>query len=331
MVWVLLALGVYLLLAGAIGTAFFRIGMRRPAPRPKNRKDLTLKGFGVSFAPYQELVRQRTAWLESRPNERVRLASFDGVELAGRLFPSDQPSKGLVIALHGYKSSGMKSFAPIAPFYLERELDLLLLDSRAHGDSRGGFIGMGVLESRDLLAWVDWAIRRRGEGTPIYLHGMSMGAAATLMAASRLPSQVKGLIGDSGFSTSLGMARLRARVMMPGWMWNLFGPVSLWWVKKLCRWKAGYRLEEGAAPASLAQSHIPILLIHGEKDQVVPLSMCLENREACAAPCRLLVIPGCGHVQAYLKDPQAYEEAVEALLGQTLGAFWGAAPNPAAF
>ena len=45
---------------------------------------------------------------------------------------------------------------------------------------------------------------------------------------------------------------------------------------------------------------------------------------------RLLVIPGCGHVQAYLKDPQAYEEAVEALLGQTLGAFWGAAPNPAA-
>ena len=43
--------------------------------------------------------------------------------------------------------------------------------------------------------------RENKEKLPIYLYGQSMGAAAVLMASGyRLPSEVKGLIADCGFS-----------------------------------------------------------------------------------------------------------------------------------
>ena len=57
---------------------------------------------------------------------------------------------------------------------------------------------------------------------------------------------------------------------------------------------------------------VPILLIHGEDDHFVPLKMAFENRDACAAPCKLLVVPGADHAMSYYMGRGAYEAAMRA-------------------
>ena len=63
---------------------------------------------------------------------------------------------------------------------------------------------------------------------------------------------------------------------------------------------------------ALKKTDVPILLIHGEDDHFVPLKMAFENRDACAAPCKLLVVPGADHAMSYYMGRGAYEAAVRA-------------------
>ena len=73
------------------------------------------------------------------------------------------------------------------------------------------------------------------------------------------------------------------------------------------------RLAAGAGSCStlvsLAETDVPVLLIHGEDDHFVPLRMARENLSACHSPCELLVVPGADHAMSYYMDKDTYEEA----------------------
>lgn len=68
--------------------------------------------------------------------------------------------------------------------------------------------------------------------------------------------------------------------------------------------------EDADCRAALAKATVPVLLIHGEADSFVPCAMSRENFDACAAPKRLVTIPGAGHAVAYYVDIPGYERAV---------------------
>ncbi|PFO06690.1 hypothetical protein COJ85_07265 [Bacillus sp. AFS076308] len=53
----------------------------------------------------------------------------------------------------------------------------------------------------DYINWIDFLIKEKTENT-IFLHGFSMGAATDLMTSGEnVPSEVKGIIEDSGYKT----------------------------------------------------------------------------------------------------------------------------------
>ena len=54
-----------------------------------------------------------------------------------------------------------------------------------------------------------------------------------------------------------------------------------------------------------------VLFIHGTDDRFVPIEMTYENYKACAAPKRLLVVPGAGHGMSYFLDKEGYEAAMQ--------------------
>lgn len=69
--------------------------------------------------------------------------------------------------------------------------NVLLPDQRAHGYSGGHTITMGVKERYDARDWTVWARSRFGPEVPIFLMGVSMGAATVLLAAGlNLPDNV---------------------------------------------------------------------------------------------------------------------------------------------
>ncbi len=58
------------------------------------------------------------------------------------------------------------------------------------------------MERYDLLEWINWVNRQPFVGLPIYLFGLSMGAATVLMTAGEaLPDNVHGIIADSGYTS----------------------------------------------------------------------------------------------------------------------------------
>lgn len=79
--------------------------------------------------------------------------------------------------------------------------NVLLVDERAHGKSGGRCLTLGIRERYDCRRWVDYVIGRAGPDAKIVLYGMSMGAAAVLMAAGpELPKNVAGIVADCGYS-----------------------------------------------------------------------------------------------------------------------------------
>lgn len=61
----------------------------------------------------------------------------------------------------------------------------------------------------------------------------------------------------------------------------------------------------------MRECKVPVLFIHGSDDYFVPVEMTYENYKACAAPKRLLIVPGAEHGMSYMVDRKGYEEAIK--------------------
>lgn len=123
----------------------------------------------------------------------------------------------------------------------------------------------------------------------------------------------KGIMADCGFSSPREiLCSVMDRLKLPS---RLMYPVA----KLAAQLYGGFHLEEASAVESLRNSTIPVLLIHGEGDDVVPSWMSVKCHEVCASDCELLLVPGIGHGMAYCHGANEYEAAVERFLLKTLG------------
>lgn len=120
-------------------------------------------------------------YIRAHTREKVKLTSFDGLELAALYLPVERP-RGTVIAFHGYRSLATIDFALEVEFLHRLGYDVLLPYQRSHGESQGKYITYGVKERFDCQRWARYAARRWGD-RPLFLMGISMGAATVLMAS----------------------------------------------------------------------------------------------------------------------------------------------------
>ncbi len=91
---------------------------------------------------------------------------------------------------------------------------VLMISLRAHGDSTGDFDDMGYCARNGIVASVEFLERRR-PGKPIIVHGLSMGGAAAVFAASELAHRVQGYILDSPFRDLKLAVRNRTENALP--------------------------------------------------------------------------------------------------------------------
>ncbi len=76
------------------------------------------------------------------------------------------------------------------------------------------------------------------------------------------------------------------------------------------RFKAGYSFREASALRQVKKSETPILFIHGDMDDFVPVGMVYELYEAADCEKDILVIRGASHTEAKFADPESYYEKV---------------------
>ena len=183
---------------------------------------------------------------------------------------------------------------------------------RAHGYSGGHTITMGVKERYDARDWTVWARSRFGPEVPIFLMGVSMGAATVLLAAGlNLPDNVCGIVADCGYTSPREITRKCLPEYLPGM------PLELTYaVGRLGAILFGhFDPEDADCEAAAAQSKVPILFVHGDADGFVPYDMGKRNYEACRAKGKkFLTVHGAEHAVSYYHDNDAYtKQATEFL------------------
>ena len=259
---------------------------------------------GEGFDEYREQMLENIRILLETPYERVTVRSHDGLKLVGKFYEG-QSGAPLILFFHGYRSTAERDGSGGFQLCRERGWHILMPDQRAHGESQGDTITFGVRERLDCLAWARYAARRMGPDTPIFLWGISMGAATVLMASDLpLPETVRGIVADCGFDTPAGILKETIRHRR----WPLF---PLYPFTALgARWFGKFRVTETSALECVRRARLPILLIHGEADHVVPCGMALALRDACAAEVQLLTVPDAGHGVSWYVDMPAYQAAL---------------------
>lgn len=233
----------------------------------------------------------------------VTIFSYDGIRLIGHLHLVENPRR-TIIAVHGWRSSWDNDFGVAADFLYSNECNVLYIEQRAHGASEGNYIGFGLLERYDVLAWIEWMNEQEFSHLPVYLFGMSMGAATVLMAAGEhIPDNIHGVIADSGYTSPRDEWKYLAE---NGLHYNY--RVMEKYLDNRAMERTGFLPDEYSSTEAMQECKIPVLFIHGTEDSFVPIEMTFENYKACAEPKCLLVVPGAGHCQSYLIAQKRYEK-----------------------
>ena len=213
-----------------------------------------------------------------------------------------------VILLHGLGDNRLGTVG-YAELMLAHGYTVLMPDARAHGESGGDLATYGIIERDDIRRWFEW-LGKTVHPTCVFGLGESMGAAQLLQSLAVEP-HFCGVVAESSFSSFREIAydRMGQRFGSGPWIGRtVLRPVveiSL----LVARMKYHVDLRKASPEDAVAQTHTPVLLIHGIVDSNIPLrhSIRLMTHNSQLT---LWEVPGADHCGAISVAPQEFEQRV---------------------
>ena len=202
------------------------------------------------------------------PLEDVWFTSEDGTLLFGWYVASRQ-SQAVMLWCHGNAGNMIHRLENLAALY-ESGLSVFLFDYRGYGRSEGMPTEKGLYQDAR-AAYHYLSDIRHIDPARLVLFGRSLGAAVAGNLASERP--VAGLILESAFPSVAVMAKQQ------------FGGLP-------AHWLLGSRFP---LIERLKSIHVPILMIHGDQDTIVPFSLGQQVFRAAPEPKSLYVVKGADH------------------------------------
>lgn len=231
-----------------------------------------------------------------------------GKRQAAFYLPANQKTNKTVIVVHGF-TTNKENMKPYAMLFHDLGYNVLVPDNESHGESQGKLIGFGWNDRKNVIAWSNMLIKDNQE-SQITLFGLSMGAATVMMASGeQLPTQIHQIIEDCGYSSVWDELKFQAKDM-----YGLPAFPILYEVSAISKVRAGFTYGEASAVKQLEKNKLPVLFIHGSKDDFVPTNMVYDLYKATRGPKELLIINGAKHAQAYETDMKKYKESVSNFL-----------------
>ena len=240
------------------------------------------------FHPRQEWG----AFQSDGPSEDMLIEVDKDVAIGARFHAAGKDAPTMLF-FHG-NGEIVADYNDIGPLYTKMGINFLPADYRGYGRSNGKPTITAMM--RDAHVIFDYALnwlKERGYTGPLMVMGRSLGSASALELAANYSDDIDGLIIESGFAFA------RPLLMLLGIDMEAMG----------IREEDGFRNRDKIAGFSR-----PTLIIHGEYDQLLPLSEGKALYEASTAvDKRLLVIKGATHNDIFLRGMKAYMEAIRDL------------------
>ncbi len=212
--------------------------------------------------------------------EALTLTAADGVRLRAWWVPAPRAAAPVLLYLHG-NASNLADFVDIAAGCHHAGLSFLAVDYRGYGESGGRPTEAGLY--RDARAAWDW-LAARGAGARTVVYGQSLGTAVASRLAGEVPAA--GLVLEAALPSTYRMARLH-------YPWLL---VPEFLVR-----------DKYATLDHLARVTCPVLVIHGEADDISPIAFGRMVFAAAREPRQFLPVPRTGHNDLRWNDPMIHD------------------------
>ena len=210
------------------------------------------------FDPVSAMIFYPRPDFSSPPPGAIDLAIPVGsdIELGARFHARDPGGPNLIL-FHG-NGEVVGDYDEVAADYVAAGAGLVVIDFRGYGRSGGAplFSSM-IADARSGFAHIARELEARGHTGPLFVMGRSLGTHCALEAAAHFSECLAGLVIESG---SGELARLAAL--------------------------AGVDTTQPPLPdvlerhaAKLGSIELPLLMIHGESDELIPLASARETLE----------------------------------------------------
>lgn len=231
----------------------------------------------------------RTDWVPAPPGASDHSVHVgNGIYVAARHYPAG-PSDPTVLLFHG-NGEVASDYDEVAPLYNGLGISLFVADYRGYGRSSGtpGFATL-VADAHHMLRHLRRLLAMPEVAPSLFVMGRSLGSHPAIELASDHPDEINGLMLESGFAhvprllKHHGAAATSAR--LPEF--------------------------EKAISARIAGITMPVLVIHGDCDTVVPPRYAVDFYEGVGSPDKTLVtIEGAGHNDILYLGRRKYLQAI---------------------
>jgi pimeloyl-ACP methyl ester carboxylesterase len=210
----------------------------------------------------------------------LTLRTEDGLDLGAWLIPPADPrtARGITVLVAQGNGGNRAGRVPLASALAEKGFSVLLFDYRGYGGNPGSPTEEGLA--------LDVKAARAAVTEPVIYFGESLGAAVVTRLAAADPPM--GMVLRSPFSD----------LAAAGASNYPFLPVSL-----LLR-------DRFPVVSTISGITVPMVVIYGSADSIVPAQQSREVAAAAGGPCELIEIPGADHNDARLVDGPRVIEAV---------------------
>jgi uncharacterized protein len=236
--------------------------------------------------------------------DSLALAVEKGLILRGYMIYANTPKpKATLILLHGIGGikEGNLYFSKILA---DNGYNCVIYDQRAHGSSGGQYCTFGFYEKKDVSKFID-VIKDRFANLPVGIHGASMGGAVALQALAEDKRLQFGIV-ESTFNS------LEEVIIEYGRGYFKFR--SRWLAQRVLSKSADiahYKPFDIKPVESCAEVEQPILLVHGDMDEKIPMAFNKQNFEALKSKDKeFYIIKGAGHDNVGEMGGQAYQDKI---------------------
>ena len=247
------------------------------------------------------LFHPRPEWGPSRSGDAAHDVLIDvetDVAVGGR-FHMTEPSAPNILFFHG-NGEIVADYDAMGPLYNRMGINFLPVDYRGYGRSTGEpTITAMMRDAHVIFGFVRKWLETNGYTGPFILMGRSLGSASVLEIAYHYTNQLDGLIVESGFAYAEPLLQLLG----------------------VNTYALGFEEERGFRNVDKIKAFDkPTLIIHAERDHIIPFSDGQALYDACQSPDKtLLKIPGANHNDIFMRGMSPYMAAVKALGEKTVG------------
>jgi uncharacterized protein len=250
---------------------------------------LTVRVFESRFAFFPSIGEDATPADYGVAFEATTIATRDGERLRVWTLRHSSPHAE-VVYFHG-NGGNLSVWTPIVVGIQQHGYSVHAIDYRGYGASTGSPGERGLY--RDVDAFTAWVAQQpQRQRVPLIYWGRSLGTTMAAYAATVV--RPDGLVAESGF--------VDARSLLRG-----SPPLSFLALFSSFRFPTS---------SFIGRARVPLLVLHGDRDRVVPFASGRAMFEAAPEPKTFVVVRGGDHNDAVPADPERYWAAVEKFVGR---------------